>query len=199
MNDLVIRVATESDAPALLNIYAPYVTETAITFEYNVPGCEEFAARIRATLARWPYLIAEKNGRAIGYAYAGSFHARPAYDWSVETSIYVERAARRRGLGRVLYDALETCLRAQGITNANACIAVPAAEPDPFLDRSSAAFHTRMGYRLAGEFSQCAAKFGRWYSMVWMEKHLLPHTPDPKPVKSFSDVRDAMSRMLANS
>ncbi len=188
----LIRTATPGDAPGLLAVYAPYVLETAVTFEYEVPGTDEFAARISAILVRYPYLAAELDGRIIGYASAGSFHARAAYDWSVETSIYVDRSRRRAGIGRALYEALEACLREQGITNANACIAVPAAEPDPYLGRDSAAFHARMGYRLVGEFDRCAAKFGRWYDMVWMEKHLLRHAPDPAPVKTFDVVRETV-------
>ena len=87
-NKLQIRVATKEDAEALLAIYAPYVEKTAITFEYEVPSIEEFRCRIQETLKKYPYLVAEKNGKIVGYAYAGAFHARPAYDWAVETSIY---------------------------------------------------------------------------------------------------------------
>ena len=94
----VLRVARPEDAPALLEIYAPYVTDTAITFEYDIPSTEEFAGRIAQTLARYPYLVAEDSqGQALGGAHAGVFHARPAYDWAVETSIYVRREGRRRG------------------------------------------------------------------------------------------------------
>ena len=91
-----IRVAREEDAAALLEIYAPYVLETAITFEYDVPSAEEFAGRIRHTLERYPYLVAEdESGELLGYAYASPFHARPAYDWAVETSFYVRKTGRR--------------------------------------------------------------------------------------------------------
>ena len=89
-SEMIIRTASEADAPALLEIYAPYVDRTAITFEYEVPSVDEFASRIRNTLQKYPYLVAEKGGRILGYAYAGPFHDRPAYDWSVETSIYVD-------------------------------------------------------------------------------------------------------------
>lgn len=123
-----IRAATPDDAEALLAIYAPYVRDTAITFEYEVPSREEFAGRIAATLARYPYLAAEREGRAEGYAYVSPFSERAAYGWSVETSIYVDRSLRRGGVGRALYEALEASLRAMGILNANACIGVPRAE-----------------------------------------------------------------------
>ena len=116
-----IRVATPDDAAAIQAIYAPYVAETAITFEYEVPSVEEIRQRITTTLQRYPYLVAEEDGQLLGYCYAGTFKARRAYDWSVETSIYVKRDARQRGLGSLLYSKLEEYLRAMCITNINAC------------------------------------------------------------------------------
>ena len=104
-NKLQIRVATKEDAEALLAIYAPYVEKTAITFEYEVPSIEEFRCRIQETLKKYPYLVAEKNGKIVGYAYAGAFHARPAYDWAVETSIYVSELQKGEGIGKALYKA----------------------------------------------------------------------------------------------
>ena len=102
-----LRSAVPADAPALLAIYAPYVEQTAITFEYDVPTEAEFAYRIETTLQNYPYLVAEQDGVPVGYAYAGKFHERAAYDWSVETSIYVEQHRKRQGIGRLLHDALE--------------------------------------------------------------------------------------------
>ena len=180
MGDRTFRVARPDDAEALLAIYAPYVEETAITFEYEVPSVEAFRARIAHTLATYPYIVAveEQEGNAgtgrvdgasascfdraeanadtahvdgasvssapasgagagdvtgthrtseriIGYAYVGRLHERAAYDWSVETSIYVDRRARKHGLGRQLYERLEATLRAMNIISVNACIAYP--------------------------------------------------------------------------
>ena len=177
-----IRTATIADAQALLNIYAPYVENTAITFEYEVPSVEEFASRIEHTLLKYPYLVAEENGTLLGYAYASPFHDRPAYDWAVETSIYVDRTIKHRGIGRKLHDALENALRDQGILNMNACIAYPPEE-DEYLDKNSVEFHSHMGYRLVGEFYKCGYKFHRWYNMVWMEKLIGEHQTDQKPPK----------------
>ena len=112
-NKIIIRTASAADAPALLKIYRPYVENTAITFEYDVPSTEEFASRIQHTLRKYPYLVAEEKGTLLGYAYAGPFHERPAYDWAVETSIYVDQSLKHRGIGRRLHDALETALREQ--------------------------------------------------------------------------------------
>ena len=122
MESCRIRVAQEQDAGALLKIYAPYVEKTAVTFEYTVPGAEEFAGRIARTLQKYPYLLAERAGQIVGYAYAGPFHARAAYDWAVETSVYVRQDQRKMGTGRALYHALEDVLRMQNILNVNACI-----------------------------------------------------------------------------
>ena len=179
---ITIRMANPADAQALLNIYAPYVINTAITFEYDVPSVEEFASRIAHSLEKYPYLIAEEGGNILGYAYASPFHDRPAYDWAVETSIYVDQNIKHRGIGRKLHDALESTLREQGILNMNACIAYPPEE-DEHLDKNSVEFHAHMGYRLVGEFYQCGYKFDTWYNMVWMEKLIGEHLSDQKPPK----------------
>ena len=167
---ITIRTARESDAPALLAIYAPYVENTAITFEYDVPSIEEFTSRIHHTLEKYPYLVAEKNSQILGYAYASPFHERAAYDWAVETSIYVDQNCKH-----------------MGILNMNACIAyTPSA--DAHLDNNSVEFHSHMGYRLVGEFYQCGYKFDTWYNMVWMEKQIGEHhknQPAPIAFKEF--------------
>ena len=141
--DCTVRVASPRDAEALLRIYAPYVEKTAITFEYEVPSIREFVGRIERTLERYPYLVAEADGVPVGYAYAGPFKTRAAYDWAVETTVYVGGDRKRRGIGRKLYEVLENALALQNILNLNACIAYPAEE-DPFLTRDSANFHQRM-------------------------------------------------------
>ena len=179
-SEVKLRVATVSDAAELLKIYAPYVTDTAITFEYDVP-----------TLEKYPYFVAELNGEIVGYAYASAFHPRAAYGWAAETSIYVRRDMKRMGLGRTLYDALETALKAQGVLNLNACIACPDVD-DEYLTRNSISFHAHLGYSMVGEFHNCGYKFGRWYNMVWMEKMLGEHVDDQPLVKSFSEVRDEL-------
>lgn len=185
--DLTIRPAAPEDAAALLAVYAPYVERTAITFEYDVPTLADFTGRIARTLARYPYLAAERGGEIVGYAYAGPFKDRSAYDWAVETTVYVREDQRRRGVGEALYRALERCLAAQGVLNLNACIACPE-EADEYLTWDSVEFHTCLGYRLVGEFYGCGCKFGRWYNMVWMEKHIGAHLPDPAPVRPFPEV-----------
>lgn len=109
-----IHEAKEADAAGLLAIYAPYVEHTAITFEYEVPTLEEFTERIRQTKTKYPYLVAKQDGKVLGYAYAGQFHAREAYAWAVETSIYVDESCKHMGIGGKLHAALEKALKEQG-------------------------------------------------------------------------------------
>ncbi len=184
MEQSIIRAAKVTDAERLLEIYAPYVRETAVTFEYEVPSVEEFKRRIGYTLEKYPYLVAERDGKIAGYAYAGTFNERPAAAWSVETAIYVEKGSRRTGVGRALYTALEKELSLQNILNLNACIACPEVE-DEYLTYDSIRFHGHMGYRMAGKFHQCGYKFGRWYHLVWMEKHIGEHPEKPEAVRWF--------------
>ncbi len=184
MSDIILRPAVPTDAAALLDIYAPYVTQTAITFEYDVPSVDEFRGRIESTLRRYPYLVAVRDGAPVGYAYTGAFHPRSAYAWAAETSIYLRQDERGHGLGRTLYAALETISRAQSIQDLYACIAY--AEPeDEHLTNASARFHERLGYTLAGQFRRCACKFDTWYGMIWMGKPLGDHPLPPKPFRSF--------------
>lgn len=174
IKDIVIRRATVADAKAILEIYAHYVVNTAITFEYDVPSPEEFAGRIEKTLRRYPYIVAEKGGQMVGYAYAGVFKDRAAYDHCVEVTVYLRHDSCGTGIGAALYKALEELLQEMGILNLYACIAVTDTE-DEYLTNRSAHFHERLGYRTVGRFTKCGYKFSRWYDMVWMEKFIGEH------------------------
>ena len=173
----MIRSAATEDAGRLLEIYAYYVQNTAITFEYDVPSLEEFRERIIRTQKRYPYLVLEDQGVIRGYAYAGVFKDRAAYSRSCELSIYLDRNARGRGCGRMLYEALEAELGRMGMVNLYACIADPIAE-DEYLTKNSEQFHAHLGFRKVGEFHKCAYKFHRWYNMIWMEKLIGAHEMD---------------------
>ena len=187
MNELSITVAKVEDAEELLQIYAPYVEKTAITFEYEVPTVQEFQRRIETILKKYPYLVAKRGNEIVGYAYASAFHPRKAYEWSVETSIYVKENQRKNGVGKCLYEALEKVLKAQNILNLNACIAYPEVE-DSYLTKNSVYFHQHLGYQMVGEFHSCGYKFGNWYNMVWMEKMIGEHHKNPKKVIWFSEL-----------
>lgn len=172
---MTIRSAVPEDAPRLLAIYAYYVENTAISFEYATPSVEDFTHRIENTLKKYPYLVLEdEEGRIQGYAYAGVFKGRAAYDRSCEVTIYVDPDAKGRGFGRQLYEALEEELKARGFLNLYVCIGVPIVE-DEYLTRDSELFHQHMGYKKVGEFHQCGYKFDRWYDMIWMEKIIGEH------------------------
>ncbi len=182
--EIVIRKAETSDIPKLLAIYRPYVEHTAISFEYEIPSLEEFSGRMETILQTYPYLVAVSGVELIGYAYASEFKNRRAYDWSVETSIYVKQGQAGKGCGKALYLALETVLKQQHILNLNACITYTEHE-DEYVDNNSMNFHKHMGYRLVGKFEKCGYKFGRWYDMIWMEKILGPHPARPEQVIPF--------------
>ncbi|OUM56868.1 hypothetical protein PIROE2DRAFT_18338 [Piromyces sp. E2] len=169
MTDIKIRKAVLDDAESILKIYKYYVEKTAITFEIKVPTVEEFRSR-----------------EIIGYAYTRPFVGREAYDWSVETTIYLKNDIVKKGLGRRLYEVIENISKAQNIINLYACIGYPEVE-DEYLTNNSKDFHEHIGYKLVGTFYKCGYKFNRWYHMIWMEKLLGEHKPIPDPIIPFSE------------
>lgn len=187
--EIKIRLAEEKDAEALLAIYQYYVENTAITLEWKVPTPEEFRQRIRHTLERYPYLVAEADGKIAGYVYASPLNTRESFDWSVETSIYLDHTLRGNGIGSQLYQVLEDILRMQHVTNVNACIAYPEKD-DEYLTTNSAEYHAHIGYQMVGKFHRCAYKFGRWYHMIWMEKTIAEHPERPEKVRWFPEIAE---------
>ncbi|MEO1771741.1 GNAT family N-acetyltransferase [Candidatus Enterococcus ferrettii] len=158
-----IRLANAADAPALLAIYAPYVTDTAITFEYEVPSVKEFTQRITSTLKDYPYLVAENDqGEILGYAYAHAYKERDAYNWSVEVTVYLSEKAKGQGIGKQLYQALETELSKQNILILTACITGG--------NTHSIQFHEKLGYQQVGVFKKIGYKFERWHDVYWLQK-----------------------------
>ncbi|HEL1586798.1 TPA: N-acetyltransferase [Streptococcus suis] len=160
-----IRSARIEDAADLVAIYAPYVEKTAITFETQVPTVSEFASRIEKTLGKFPYLVAVEEGKILGYAYASTYYARAAYDWTVELSVYIQQEARGKGIGTMLYDALEEELIVRGFKNLLACIALP--------NPASLALHKKRGYEQVAHFKNVGYKFGNWHDIVWLQKSLV--------------------------
>lgn len=161
---MIVRQATEADAPALLAIYAPYVETTPITFETTVPTVEDFAGRIRKVLGGWQYLVAERDGRIVGYAYGGTHRERAAYRYSVEVSAYVDQRCHRQGIGRTLYGQLFADLAAKGYCEAFAGITYP--------NESSIGLHSAMGFTMIGIFRRIGWKFDRWHDVAWMQRTL---------------------------
>ena len=185
---ITFRIAKVEDASRILEIYAYYVENTAVSYEYDVPSLEEFMERIRNILVKYPYIVAEEDGRIVGYIYASRFAQRAAYGWAAGTSIYIDREYHRRGIGKLLYEKLEAILKLQNITNLYAGAADPMEEEDPYLTRNSEHFHEAIGYKPVARYHGCGSKFGRWYNLLWMEKIINEHTVPPKKVIPFSEL-----------
>ncbi len=177
-----IRPVCAEDAAAILEIYAPYVRETTISFEYEVPALEEFTQRIRDISALHPYLVWEENGRIFGYAYAHPYAPRPAYQWGAELTIYLRQGITRRGMGSKLYGALFDLLRLQGVRTVYGCI---TAENHP-----SVAMHRALGFAEGGLFRNAGYKCGRWLDVLWLEKSLGAYDA-PAPFLPFPMVEPA--------
>ncbi len=171
MSNLVIRDVRPEDAARLVEIYAPYIERTAVSYEYKVPTVEEFETRIRKISAKYPYLVGEKDGLIVGYVYAGQYSPREAYSWTVTTSIYLDENCRRQGIGTALYTELEKRLKERGIVNLLAGIAY-AEEEDEYLTHDSIKFHTKEGYKKVARLESVGKKFDRWYDLVWMQKKI---------------------------
>ena len=164
-----IRPATEADAPALLEIYRPFVETSAVSFETVTPTVEEFAARIAKALSGWEWLIAERDGRCIGYAYGGLHRERAAYRWSVEVSAYVHPGCHRQGIARALYTQLFDDLARIGYCSAYAGVTLP--------NDASVALHRGVGFELAGVFRSVGRKFGKWHDVAWFQRTLRTSPP----------------------
>ncbi len=165
-----IRPAIESDATAMLAIYAPIVETTPISFELTPPTLAEFTERLRKFSRNWACLVAEDDARVVGYAYGSSHRAREAYRWSAETAVYVSPDARGRGVGTALYQALLPELAAQGYCNAYAGVALP--------NEPSVALHLGIGFQPIGTFPAVGRKFGQWWDVAWFHRRLRELPPD---------------------
>jgi len=176
--DLHIRLAGADDAGAVAAIYAPFVEHTPITFEAVVPDAAEMAQRIVDTLRVHPWLVCEVEGRLAGYAYATHHRTRAAYRWSVDTSVYIDPAFHRRGVGRALYARLFEILRAQGFFNAYAGITLP--------NPASVGLHEAVGFRPLAAYTKVGCKLGVWYDVGWWQLTLQPHVADPPDPVPFS-------------
>lgn len=169
--NLIIREAKISDAKRLVEIYAPYVKDTAVSFEYKVPTVEEFEERIRNITEKYPYIVCLKEDKIVGYAYASAYSSREAYNWTAASSIYVDKEFRRQGIGVLLYKELEDRLRKQGIINLLAGVAYIENE-DQYLTKDSYNFHTKMGYEEVAHMKAIGKKFDHWYDLIWLQKKL---------------------------
>ena len=174
-----VRLATAFDAAAIRAIYAPLVETTTISFEHTPPSEEEMAGRIRATLDRYPWLVAEDKGCVIGYAYAGPHRSRAAYQWSCEVSVYIHADARRQGIAKTLYTMLFDALRFLGCVNAYAGITQPNAP--------SVAFHEALGFEPVGVYRRVGFKHDAWHDVSWWQRPLREDAA-PAPPRRLAEV-----------
>lgn len=175
-----IRVATPGDGEALAAIYAPVVRDTATSFETEPPTGEVMAARVASTVATHPYLVAEREGKVVGYAYASKHRERAAYRWSVDVTVYIAPEAHRAGVGRQLYTRLLDILRAQGFRSAFAGIALPNA--------GSVGLHEAMGFTPVGIYRNVGFKHGAWHSVGWWGLELTDDGEAPSEPVAFSEL-----------
>ena len=171
MENLIIRDVKIEDAARLVEIYSHYVENTAVSFEYAVPTVSEFENRIRNITKKYPYLVCERDGKVIGYVYASAYSSREAYNWTVDTSIYIDKDCRRAGAGSLLYKELEKRLKTIGIVNLLAGVAFIEKE-DEYLTHDSPKFHLNQGYTEVAFMKSVGKKFGRWYDLKWFQKKI---------------------------
>lgn len=174
-----IKIASIEDAQAILDIYAPYICSTNITFEYEVPTLKEMASRIQQTLQRYPYLIAMVDDKVVGYAYASPFASRAAYQWGSELSIYLDGNYHGMAIGKKLYQCLLALLKTMHIQHVYACITHP--------NLKSEKFHEAFGFQYIGCFHHAGFKLNQWHDVVWMEKSINDEA-NVQPVIPFSSL-----------
>lgn len=184
-----IRSAAPKDAEAILEIYAPFVKHSFVTFEEEVPPVSAFQARIAQTLEKYPFLVCTDDETVVGYAYASSFRSRAAYNWDAELSVYMSPAHGGKGLGKRLYAALLALLERQNIVNVYGCLALP--------NHQSERLHEAMDFRRLGVFPKTGYKDGKWLDILWYDKVISPQTVPPAPFIPFSKLEpDAVKTVL---
>lgn len=171
-DNVVLRLATVLDAEEMLEIYAPYVSYTTVSFEYVPPTLDEFRERIVANTAKFPWIVCVIAGEIAGYAYASAHAARAAYQWTCDVSVYVKEKYHRMGIASALYDALFTILKRQRIHIAYACVTLPNIR--------SLMFHKAIGFNEVAVFKNAGFKFGKWHGVQWLERVLLAPSSPPK-------------------
>lgn len=167
-----IRLAERRDIPGILEIYAPFILDTAVTFEEEIPSEESFWERMQSIMSELPFLVCEIDGRIAGYAYASGYRSRASYRWSKEVSVYIHPDFKRRRVAHALYTSLNEMVRYQGIADLLAIITMP--------NESSVGFHEHFGYVKCGEFSKVGYKLNQWQNVGWFELFLQDENESPK-------------------
>jgi len=175
-----IRVATKNDAAGMLEIYAPFILNSGITQETEVPTVEDFQQRVISNLKERPWLVCEINDQIAGYAYAGKHRDRKGYQWCTEPSVYISEKYFGVNVANALYTALFDILKLQGYVNAYAVITLPN-------DRS-VAFHKKFGFRYLTTYKKIGYKLGQWHDVGWMQYEVIPHNENPEDPKKFPTI-----------
>lgn len=186
---IAYRLATVEDAKEILSIYRQYI-DTSITFEYTLPSVEDFRERIASIVRFYPYIVAEDNGKIVGYAYAHAAFERVAYQWDAEFSVYVARDFVGRGLGRALYERLIALSRRQGIHIAYGKVTMP--------NEASDALHRSMGFEKLAVFENVGYKNGAWLGVTWYGLVLCEFEEAPVPPKSVGELPAEDVKKLLN-
>lgn len=180
MQAKVIRLVRETDAPKILEIYKPYIENTAITFECEVPSCAEFRNRIRDISSAYPYLVCTSKEKIIGYAYAHRQMEREAYQWNAELSVYIEKTHFHCGVGKALYQALIEILKMQNVRNVYGGVTSP--------NDGSERLHESLGFEKLGVYHNTGYKCGTWHDVAWFEKTIGDHALEPKCFVSIQEI-----------
>ena len=175
---VIVRVAKKEDAKAILEIYKPYILQTAFSFETEVPSVDEFSARIEKYLQKYPWLVAEIKGQITGYVYGSIHREREAYQWTCECSVYIHDDFKGKGIGSELYAALFSIMKTQGYRNVYAGITMP--------NEASEKMHQRSGFEKFAEYKNVGCKFGRWHNVGWWRLQINEHHVNPEPPLPFN-------------
>ena len=176
-----IRLAVEADCKPILEIYAPFITETSITFENAAPTLAEFGKRMADIQKKYPWVVFEQDHNPAGYAYASQFSERAAYDWSVDFSIYVKPQYQGKKIGKALYFALAELLKLQGYYNAYAAITLPNSKSEKL--------HQGFGFKPIGVYHNVGYKLGKWRDVGWFELKLQDYSPAPATPKTIDEIK----------
>lgn len=173
MGKAVLRFVQETDAARILEIYTPYIRDTAVTFECEAPSLPAFTQRIREISAQYPYIVCEIDGYVVGYAYAHRQKERAAYGWNAELSVYLKQDSLRMGIGKAFYTALINILRLQNVQNVYGGVTVP--------NENSEKLHEAMGFAKLGVYHKTGYKRGAWHDVAWFERRIGDGTGEPAP------------------
>jgi len=187
----LIRIATSEDAVSVLDIYAPYIEKTSYTFETEVPHIDAFKKRIDLYLKNWPWLVCDVNGTVAGYAYGTKYRERVAYQWSVESSVYVHDDYQKKGIARALYSALIAIFKLQGFRNLYAVINLP--------NDKSVTFHEKLGFEYFATYRSVGYKLGKWKDVGWWQLNLNDYSMEPPPPTRFSEMNKSALQVILES